>query len=52
MLDVFEHYIVENSNPEKVMYDNGKQLASKISRHFLQRNNIREIHPYPPDIHN
>ena len=37
-----EDYIVENGKPEKVMHDNGKQFNSKIFRHFLQRNNIKD----------
>ena len=42
VLDVLEDYIVENGKPEKVMHDNGKQFTSKIFRHFLQRNNIKD----------
>src|SRR5688572_18438913 len=42
ILDVLENYIVENGKPEKVMHDNGKQFTSKIFRHFLQRNNIKD----------
>ena len=42
VLQVLEDYIVENSKPEKVMHDNGKQFTSKIFRHFLQRNNIKD----------
>ncbi|HSA77103.1 MAG TPA: hypothetical protein VLE02_06125 [Nitrosarchaeum sp.] len=41
-MDVLEDYIVENGKPEKVMHDNGKQFTSKIFRHFLQRNNIKD----------
>jgi len=42
VLDVLEDYIIENGKPEKVMHDNGKQFTSKIFRHFLQRNNIKD----------
>jgi transposase len=42
VLDVLEDYIVENGKPEKVMHDNGKQFTSKIFRHFLQRNKIKD----------
>jgi transposase InsO family protein len=42
VLDVLEDYIVENGKPHKVMHDNGKQFTSKIFRHFLQRNNIKD----------
>ena len=41
-MQVLEEYIVENGKPEKVMHDNGKQFTSKIFRHFLQRNNIKD----------
>jgi transposase len=57
VLDVLENYIVENGKPEKVMHDNGKQFTSKIFRHFLQRNNIKDKsipvgYPQLLDIHN
>lgn len=42
VLDVLEDYIVENGKPLNVMHDNGKQFTSKIFRHFLQRNNIKD----------
>jgi transposase InsO family protein len=42
VLNVLEDSIVENGKPEKVMHDNGKQFTSKIFRHFLQRNNIKD----------
>jgi transposase InsO family protein len=42
VLQVLEDYIVENGKPEKVMHDNGKQFTSKIFRHFLKRNNIKD----------
>jgi putative transposase len=42
VLQVLEDYIVENGKPEKILHDNGKQFTSKIFRHFLQRNNIKD----------
>jgi transposase InsO family protein len=42
VLQVLEDYIVENGKPEKVMHNNGKQFTSKIFRHFLKRNNIKD----------
>jgi putative transposase len=42
VIDVLEDYIVENGRPNKVMHDNGKQFTSKIFRHFLQRNSIKD----------
>ena len=42
VLQVLEDYIIENGKPEKIMHDNGKQFTSKIFRHFLQRNNIKD----------
>ena len=41
-LQVLEDYIVENGKPHKVMHDNGKQFTSKIFRHFLQHDNIKD----------
>ena len=53
VLHVLEDYIVENGKPLKVMYDNGKQFTSKIFRHFLQRNNIKDksIPAIYPQLH-
>ena len=42
VLQVLEDYIVENGKPHKILHDNGKQFTSKIFRHFLQRNNIKD----------
>lgn len=42
VLDVLEDYIIENGKPQKVMHDNGKQFTSKIFRHFLNKNNIKD----------
>jgi transposase InsO family protein len=42
VIHVLEDYIVENVKSNKVMHDNGKQFTSKIFRHFLQRNSIKD----------
>ena len=42
VIDVLKDYIVENGKPHKILHDNGKQFTSKIFRHFLQRNNIKD----------
>jgi Integrase core domain len=42
VLQVLEGYIVDNGKPLKVMHDNGKQFTSKIFKHFLQRNKIKD----------
>ena len=31
-----------NGKPEKVMHDNGKQFISKMYRHFLVHNQIKD----------
>ncbi len=40
--DVLEEWIVINGKPKKVMRDNGKQFTSKIFKHFLEHNNIKD----------
>jgi len=42
VLDVLEEWIMINGKPNKVMHDNGKQFISKIFKHFLERNNIKD----------
>jgi putative transposase len=42
VLDVLEEWIVINGKPKKVMRDNGKQFTSKIFKHFLEHNNIKD----------
>ena len=42
VLDVLEEWIMINGKPNKVMHDNGKQFVSKIFKHFLERNNIKD----------
>lgn len=42
VLQILEDYIVENGKPEKILHDNGKQFTSRMFRHFLQRNNIKD----------
>ena len=39
---VLENYIVENGKPLKILHDNGKQFTSKIFRHFLEKNRIKD----------
>lgn len=41
VLNVLEDWIMANGKPNKVMHDNGKQFTSRIFRHFLVRNHIR-----------
>jgi transposase len=42
VLNVLEDWIIINGKPEKVLHDNGKQFTSKIFRHFLVHNQIRD----------
>jgi transposase InsO family protein len=42
VLDVLEDWIVINGKPDSVMHDNGKQFTSKIFRHFLAHNQIKD----------
>ena len=42
VLDVLEEWIVINGKPKKMMRDNGKQFTSKIFRHFLEHNHIKD----------
>ena len=42
VLQVLEDYIVENGKPLKVLHDNGKQFTSKIFKHFLKKNTIKD----------
>ena len=42
VLDVLEDWIVINGKPGSVMHDNGKQFTSKIFRHFLVHNQIKD----------
>jgi transposase len=42
VLDVLEEWIMINGKPNKVMHDNGKQFISKIFKHFLERNDMKE----------
>ena len=37
-----EDWIIINGKPEKVMHDNGKQFTSKMFRHFLVHNQIKD----------
>src|SRR4249919_1627662 len=42
ILNVLEDWIVINGKPERVMHDNGKQFTSKMFRHFLVHNQIKD----------
>ena len=39
---VLEEWIILNGKPEKVMHDNGKQFTSKMLKHFLVHNQIKD----------
>lgn len=39
--------IMINGKPNKVMHDNGKQFISKIFKHFLGRNDMKDNKPIP-----
>ena len=42
ILNVLEDWIVINGKPDRVMHDNGKQFTSKMFRHFLVHNQIKD----------
>jgi transposase InsO family protein len=42
VLDVIEDWIMINGKPIKIMHDNGKQFTSRIFRHFLVHNHIKD----------
>ena len=42
VLNVLEEWIIINGKPKKIMHDNGKQFTSKIFRHFLVHNQIKD----------
>ena len=42
VLNVLEDWIMTNGKPRKIMHDNGKQFRSKIFRHFLVHNQIKD----------
>ena len=42
VLNVLEDWIVINGKPNRVMHDNGKQFTSRIFRHFLVHNQIKD----------
>ena len=41
VLSVLEEWIVDNGKPDKAIHDNGKQFTSKIFKHFLHKNDIK-----------
>jgi transposase InsO family protein len=42
VLDVLEDWIMVNGKPDRVMHDNGKQFTSRIFKHFLVHNHIKD----------
>ena len=42
VLNVLEDWIMTNDKPERVMHDNVKQFTSKMFRHFLVHNQIKD----------
>ena len=42
VLNVIEDWIMTNGKPKKIMHDNGKQFISKMFRHFLVHNHIKD----------
>ncbi len=42
VLDVLEDWIIVNGKPKRIMHDNGKQFTSRIFRHFLVHNHIKD----------
>jgi transposase InsO family protein len=42
VLNVLEDWIIVNGKPKKIMHDNGKQFTSRIFRHFLVHNQIKD----------
>jgi transposase InsO family protein len=42
VLNVLEDWIIINGKPRKIMHDNGKQFTSRIFRHFLVHNQIKD----------
>ncbi|MGH9977950.1 MAG: helix-turn-helix domain-containing protein [Nitrososphaeraceae archaeon] len=42
VLNVLEDWIMVNGKPSKVMHDNGKQFTSRIFKHFLVHNHIKD----------
>jgi putative transposase len=52
VLNVLEDWIMVNGKPNKVMHDNGKQFTSRILKHFLVHNHIKDkrIPNYYPQL--
>jgi putative transposase len=42
VLNVLEEWIMVNGKPKKVMHDNGKQFTSRMFKHFLEHNDIKD----------
>jgi putative transposase len=41
VLNVLKDWIIINGKPKKIMHDNGKQFTSRIFRHFLVHNQLK-----------
>jgi putative transposase len=52
VLNILEDWIMVNGKPDRVMHDNGKQFTSRIFKHFLVRNHIKDkrIPNYYPQL--
>jgi len=50
VLNVLEDWIINNGKPDKVMHDNEKQFTSRIFKHFLVHNHIKDKR-IPNSIH-
>ena len=42
VLNVLKDWIIINGKPKKIMHDNGKQFTSRIFRHFLVHNQLKD----------
>src|SRR5215475_6744047 len=42
VLNVLEDWIIINGRPNKIMHDNGKQFTSRVFKHFLVHNHIKD----------
>ena len=42
VLNVLEDWMIINGKPRKIMHDNGKQFTSKMFKHFLVHNHIKD----------
>jgi putative transposase len=42
VLNILEKWIMTNGKPKMIMHDNGKQFTSKVFKHFLYKNQIKD----------